>query len=52
MYCQWPNGVLKVVRCLSEVRRGTLWYPFQASVTVFQESLGMRRASWKGNFMA
>ena len=48
VYLQRPNGVMKVVRFLSDSLRGTLWYPFQASVTVFQVLPGIRLASWNG----
>ena len=48
MYLHLPNGVMKVVTCLSHSLRGTLWYPFHASVTDIQEWPGTRRARWKG----
>ena len=49
MYLYLPHGVMKVVRSLQEGSRYTLWYPFQASRTVFLVPAGTMVAWWKGD---
>jgi len=52
VYRQRPNEVIKVVKWRSNWHRGTLWEPFQASVTVARVSFGIRHARWKGVSLA
>ena len=49
LWRQQPKGVMNVVRWQSDSCSGTLWYPLQASVTVYQVLCGICLARWNGD---